>query len=104
MIMEEDETIDADNQENIQMIKTSCDKATSIINDLIETANNENDIAFDIEEVELNQYLLKVVDEWVKNKMGQVKLLYYGTDQPIYTHINMEKMQRVMDNLISNAI
>ncbi|MES2377818.1 MAG: HAMP domain-containing sensor histidine kinase [Bacteroidota bacterium] len=104
MMMEEDDSMDADNQDNLQMIKASCDKATSIINDLIETAHNDKDNVFDIEEVELNQYLLKIVDEWAKNKTGQTNILYYGTDKPIYTHINMEKMQRVMDNLISNAI
>jgi two-component system sensor histidine kinase VicK len=103
-MMEEDLSLDADNQENLQMIKASCDKATSIINDLIETAHNDKDNVFDIEEVELNQYLLKIVDEWAKNKTGHTNILYYGTDKPIYTHINMEKMQRVMDNLISNAI
>lgn len=104
LMMEEDNNMDAENQENLQMIKASCDKATSIINDLIETAHNDKDNVFDIEEVELNQYLLKIVDEWVKNKKGQVSLLYYGTNLPIYTHINLEKMQRVLDNLISNAI
>ncbi|MCC8425579.1 sensor histidine kinase KdpD [Mucilaginibacter sp. UR6-11] len=103
-MMEEDPTINADNQENVQMIKMSCDKATSIINDLIETAHNDKENVFDIEEVELNQYLLKIVDEWAKDKTGHTNILYYGTSQPIFTHINMEKMQRVMDNLISNAI
>jgi len=104
MMMEEDITMNADSLDSLQMIKTSCDKATSIINDLIETAQNDKDNEFDIEEVELNQYLLKIVDEWVKNKNGQANILFYGTDQPIYTHINLEKMQRVLDNLISNAI
>jgi two-component system sensor histidine kinase VicK len=104
LIMETDITIDDDNRDSLQMIKASCDKATNIINDLIETAHNELDNVFDIEEIELNQYLLKIVDEWVKNTKGQTKLLYYGTDKNIYAHINLEKMQRVMDNLISNAI
>lgn len=103
-IMEDDRTINADNKENVQMIKASCDKANAIINDLIETAHNDKDNVFDIEEVELNQYLLKIVDEWAKNKTGHTNILYYGTNKPIYTHINTEKMQRVMDNLISNAV
>jgi len=103
-IMESDRTINADNQENVQIIKMSCDKANAIINDLIETAHNDKDNFFDIEEVELNQYLLRIVDEWAKNKTGHTNILYYGTNRPIYTHINTEKMQRVMDNLISNAV
>ncbi|WP_214070016.1 HAMP domain-containing sensor histidine kinase [Mucilaginibacter sp. dw_454] len=103
-MMEDDRSINADNQENVQMIKASCDKATAIINDLIETAHNDKNSSFDIEEVELNQYLLRIVDEWAKNKTGHTNILYYGTSKPIYTHINLEKMQRVMDNLISNAV
>lgn len=103
-MMEDDHTLNEDNQENIQMIKTSCDKANAIINDLIETAHNDKDNVFEIEEVELNQYLLRIVDEWAKNKTGHTNILYYGTNKPIYTHINAEKMQRVMDNLISNAV
>lgn len=103
-IMAEDHSINDDNQENVQMIKASCDKANAIINDLIETAHNDKDNLFDIEEVELNQYLLRIVEEWAKNKTGNTNILYYGTNKPIYTHINTEKMQRVMDNLISNAV
>lgn len=103
-LMKDDGTINSENQDNLEMIQSSCDRATSIINDLIESANNENDNVFDIEEVEINQYLLKIVDNWVKNTTGQANILYYGTEYPIYTHINMEKMHRVMDNLISNAI
>jgi two-component system sensor histidine kinase VicK len=103
-LMKSDATINADNQDNLEMIQSSCDKATSIINDLIESANNEKDSAFEIEEVELNQYLLKIVDDWVKNTSRQANILYYGTEHAIYTHINIEKMHRVLDNLISNAI
>jgi len=103
-LMQEDDSMDDDNQENLQMIRTSCVKATAIINDLIETANNDNDSAFDIAEIELNNYLIKIVEEWSRSKLGQVEILFYGTEYPIFTHINTEKMQRVLDNLISNAI
>lgn len=104
MLMEMDENMNEDNLDNLQMIKTSCDKATFIINDLLETAHNEKAGEYDMEVVELNQFVLLIVDEWVKNKTGIVKLLYYGTNHPVHVTINREKMQRVMDNLISNAI
>lgn len=103
MIMEDDKKLDADNQDNLKMIKSACDKAASIINDLLETANNEIS-EFDIESTELNQFLQKVVDDWKRNTTTQVNILYYGTPEPVYGGINAEKMQRVMDNLISNAI
>jgi signal transduction histidine kinase len=104
MMMEMDKNMDYDNLDNLQMIKASCDKATNIINDLLETAHNELTNELEVEEVELNQFLLIIVDEWVKNTRGGVNILYYGTDKPVYAGINAEKMQRVMDNLISNAM
>ncbi len=103
MVMEDDETINADNQDNLQMIKSACDKAVSIINDLLETAQNET-LELDIEATELNQFLQKVVNDWKRNTNARVNLLYYGTAEPVFSGINAEKMQRVMDNLISNAI
>jgi two-component system sensor histidine kinase VicK len=104
MMMELDKSMDEDNQDNLQMIKASCDKATSIINDLLETVHNDIGNEFDVEKTELNKFLLIVVDEWLKNKSGHANVLYYGTKQPVYALINPEKMQRVMDNLISNAV
>jgi two-component system, OmpR family, sensor histidine kinase VicK len=103
-IMKMEEKMSDEDHENLNMIQTSCDKAASIINDLLETAHDEQHHDFDTERVELNQFLLKIVDEWVKSKQGQANILYYGTQQPVSAYINIEKMTRVMDNLISNAI
>lgn len=103
MVMEDDETINADNQDNLQMIKSACDKAVSIINDLLETAQNEMS-ELDMEPTELNQFLQRIVNDWKRNTNARINLLYYGTAEPVYGGINAQKMQRVMDNLISNAI
>ena len=103
-IMEMDKKMNLEDHENLDLIQTSCDKAAGIINDLLETAHDEQHHDFDTERVELNQFLLKIVDEWVKSKHGQTNILYYGLQQPVFAHINTEKMGRVMDNLISNAI
>ena len=104
MMMESDTNLDDENQDNLKMIKASCDKATSIINDLLETAHNESGKEFELEQVELNKFLLIIVDEWLKNKKDTLNILYYGTKQPVYALINKEKMQRALDNLISNAV
>ena len=104
LLMDLDETINEDNKDNLQMIKASCDKATNIINDLLETAHNEMAADFELSKTELNKFLLLIVDEWLKNKKDKVNILYYGTKQPTYVLINKEKIQRVMDNLISNAV
>lgn len=104
MLMEMDNKLSQEDREHLQIIKLSCDKAASIINDLLETAHSEAPSDFEVEKVELNQFLLKIVDEWVKGKMGQINILYYGFADPVYAKINTEKMERVLDNLISNAI
>lgn len=103
-LLKEEKKMDENDHENLQMIQSSCDKAAAIINDLLETAHDDQQHDFDVKRTELNQFLLKIVDEWVKSKHGQVNILYYGNGQSIYAFINTEKMERVMDNLISNAI
>lgn len=103
-IMKMEDKMEAEDHENLKIIEASCDKAAGIINDLLEMAHDEQQHDFDTERVELNQFLLKIVDEWVKSRHGQTNILYYGTNDPVYVYISPEKMERVMDNLISNAI
>lgn len=103
-IMKMEDKMDVEDHDNLKMIEVSCDKAAGIINDLLEMAHDEQQQDFDTERVELNQFLLKIVDDWVKSRQGQSNILYYGTNNPVYAYINTEKMERAMDNLISNAI
>jgi len=103
-IMQLDNKLDEDGEDNILMIKASCERAKLIINDLIEVARNDIDNEFEVKRCDLNQFLFHIVEEWLNNKTTPAKIIYYGTKQPVFAWINEEKMQRVMDNLISNAI
>jgi len=104
MLMEDEDCSAGDYKENIEMIKGACDKATSIIHDLLETAQNEIHNHFDLEKTDLDDFLSLIIDEWLKNKKGQVNIIYQNAGKPLYANIHKEKMQRVMDNLIINAI
>jgi two-component system, OmpR family, sensor histidine kinase VicK len=105
MLMEMDvDENDESAMENIMMIKGSCEKARSIINDLIEVARNDNEDGFGLQQIDLNTFLSNVINEWLQNKTGAAKIVFNGTKQPTLSWINKEKMQRVMDNLISNAL
>jgi len=104
MLMEMDDFRAEDYIENLEMIKTSCDKASFIINDLLATAQNETLNHFELEKAELGDFLFSIIDEWLKNKKGQVNITYATPDIPVYAMVNKEKLQRVMDNLIINAI
>ena len=103
-LMSMEEKMNEEDLENLQMINAACDKAVSIINDLLETAHDDPQQDFEVTRTELNQFLLKIVDEWVKSKNGLLNILYYENSAPVYVYISNEKMTRVMDNLISNAI
>jgi len=104
MLMETDDNTAEDYHENIEMIKSACDKATSIIHDLLENAQNEIHNHFDLEKTELDDFLSMIIEEWLKNKKGQINIIYQNAGKPLYANIHKEKMQRVMDNLIINAI
>jgi two-component system sensor histidine kinase VicK len=94
---------DEDTKENLGVIKISCEKARSIINDLIEVARNDSLDNFGVEEIELNAFLNDITEQWQRNRAGIAELVFKGTKKAVYTRVNREKIQRVMDNLISNA-
>ncbi len=102
MLMEMDD-IDADTQENLNLIKASCTKARTIIEDLLESARNENTLEFKTQRTELNTFLLNTVESWkVQKSTNNLEVL--SLVSPAYVMINHEKFQRVLDNLIGNAL
>lgn len=103
LIRSDGKELSDDHKESLDMIMASCEKSRSIINDLIEVARNDSIENFGVEEIELNSFLEGVVKEWIHNKPGSA-LVFKGTRKKVYTRVNKEKIQRVMDNLISNAI
>jgi two-component system sensor histidine kinase VicK len=102
MMMEMDD-IDEDTKENLSLMKASCVKARTIIDDLLEAARNENTTEFVTHKTELNRFIIDIVDAWMIQKEAKnLELISYVS--PAYAQINREKFQRVMDNLIGNAL
>ncbi|MDN3582648.1 sensor histidine kinase [Mucilaginibacter flavus] len=102
MMMELDDDVSADTQENIDMIKASCEKARSIITDLLDAAKNENNTQIATERTELNQLLKAAVSGWKTEK--KVQVVFTSNVNPVFALINKEKFFRVVDNLVSNAV
>ena len=98
------EEINDDIYNYVQMINASCEKANAIINDLIETAQNDYHREFELTNTNINKFLASIIDEWTKNNKEQVGIRYCDAPHAIHACIQPEKMQRVMDNLISNAL
>ena len=103
MMMELDEISD-DAQENVNMIKESCAKARGIIEDLLEAARNENSNVVETTKTELNGFLKHLVNVWQIQKAFKSTIIFRGGDEKLYAKINGEKFQRVIDNLVSNAL
>ncbi len=102
MMMEMDE-ISEDTQENLDLIKTSCIKARSIIDELLESARNENTIELITKKTEINKFLIDIANIWkIQKDTKNIELISRAS--PAYAMINMEKFQRVLDNLIGNAL
>jgi signal transduction histidine kinase len=103
MLMEMDE-LDDDTKENIEIIKASCVKARGIITDLLDAARNEDRDLFETTELDLNVFLRKIIDSWKTHNETKNNLVFKSSFIPLYAQVNREKLHRVMDNLITNAI
>lgn len=104
MMMEMDDDLTEDTQDSVSMIKASCVKARSIISDLLEAAKNENLTSIDLQKTELSQWLKGIINTWKIQKDVKNNIVLLNSAHQVYANINNEKFQRVIDNLISNAI
>ncbi|MFB9844920.1 sensor histidine kinase [Mucilaginibacter ginsenosidivorans] len=103
-MMMEMEDVDKDTHENLEMIKTSCAKARGIVADLLDAASNENINIIDTQRTELNHFLKRIIGDWKAQKNGKGNIVLIGSKNQLFAEINAEKFQRVMDNLITNAL
>ncbi|HTD99715.1 MAG TPA: HAMP domain-containing sensor histidine kinase [Mucilaginibacter sp.] len=103
-MMMEMEDVDKDTRENLDMIKTSCVKARGIIADLLDAANNENINIIETQRTELNHFVKSIISEWKVQKEAKNNIILISSKNQVFVEINAEKFQRVMDNLITNAL
>jgi two-component system sensor histidine kinase VicK len=103
-MMMEMEGLDKDTYENIEMIKISCAKARGIIADLLDAANNENINIIETQRTELNYFIKSIISEWKIQKNAKNNIILISSKNQVFVEINAEKFQRVMDNLITNAL
>ncbi|MDR6943983.1 sensor histidine kinase [Mucilaginibacter pocheonensis] len=102
--MMELDNVSDDVQENLNMMKASCIKARTIIDDLLEAAHNDTSDFFEMERTELNQLLKSIVSDWKIQPDLKTDVLFTSSINPVYATVNKEKLHRALDNLISNAI
>jgi signal transduction histidine kinase len=103
-LMMEMEDLDNETHENLEMIKASCVKARGIIGDLLDAANNENINIIETQRTEMNHFLKNIINEWKIQKEAKNNIFLISSKNQVFVEINCEKFQRVMDNLITNAL
>ncbi len=91
---------DKDNSE-ARMISNSAKQAKEIINDLIEAAKQDQP-NLQTEKLDIGNYLESVIQKWRTNTKRAFVFIPTATDT--FAHINPSKLERVIDNLISNGL
>ncbi|WP_295797230.1 HAMP domain-containing sensor histidine kinase [Mucilaginibacter sp.] len=103
-MMMEMEEINADTQDTLNLMKASCIRARTIIDDLLESARNDNSGEFITIKTELNALVQQNIDVWKLQNEAKNAIELISSINPAYAQINHEKFTRVLDNLIGNAL
>lgn len=88
-------------REELKLILNSANHAKDIINDLIDAVKSDK-TKVETYPSNLNNFLIAVLKKWHTNTSRQ--LIFEQNEPEIILPFNLSKLERVMDNLISNAI
>lgn len=91
---------DKDNSE-AQMISNAAKQAKEIINDLIEAAKQDQP-NLQTEKLDIETYLSGIIQKWRINTKRE--FVFVPTETETFAHVNSSKLERVIDNLISNGL
>ncbi len=86
------------------MILEACNDARNIIRDLILIVKGESSQGLQLKEANLNLLLTQIQQQWAHQVKDDKKLLLTLPENIISASIDQDKMVRVFDNLIGNAI
>ncbi len=88
-------------REELELILKSTQQAKNIINDLIEAVKTDR-TKLDTQSLNMNSFVTTTVEKWRTNTKRD--LVLDVDEHKILAYANASKLERVLDNLISNAI
>lgn len=91
------------NSMEMQLILTSTRQAKSIINDLIEVAQNDR-APFHLQTTNMIAFMNGICDNWQKNLNKERIINFNPDDRGLTAAVNPSKLTRVIDNLIGNGL
>lgn len=86
------------------MINEACDDARNIIRDLILIVKGESSQGLQLKETNINLLLSQVQQHWMHQVRDEKQILLTLPENVVLANIDDDKMVRVFDNLIGNAI
>ncbi|WP_187270101.1 sensor histidine kinase [Pontibacter qinzhouensis] len=91
-------------EEFYDLILKSCYKSKGLIADLLELAQLEQNQELKTNQVNVYAFLQEVQAEWKQKLTHNKQLLFSLPEKDLFVNLHLQKFQRVLDNLISNAV
>jgi signal transduction histidine kinase len=91
-------------QQYYALILDVCNEADHIIHDLIDVATHAENTTIPTNEISLNTFLSSFVEHWQYVLPKGRALTFAPPDKDIIAAVNEQRMFRVLDNLVNNAI
>lgn len=95
---------DGEREQYSDMILESCEEARNIIRDLILIVKGESSTALQLTDINLNIFLSQMQQHWALQLKDDKQLLLHLPEHIIMAKLDKDKMLRVFDNLIGNAV
>lgn len=89
------------NTEEAKMIASSAKQAKEIINDLLIGVKSTQNYSR-TDRIEASESLTTIIQKWIVNTKREIQLINNSSES--FININPSKLERVIDNLISNSI
>ncbi len=95
-----------DKQNYLELMENSGNHALNIIQDILAMVQLEQDVHLsNVESTELNEFIKNCIKiHQIQSKEKSIQIKFHSCVEKIYHNINQDKMERVISNLISNAI
>lgn len=94
-------TKNEENENELHLLTEATKQAKGIINDLLEGAKSDPDYLLN-NRLDLNHFLIPIEQKWISNSKREI--LFSNSLEKCFVKINASKLERVLDNLISNSI
>lgn len=103
-LADDERTSENERKEYMSLILEACNESQGIVRDLITIVRGESASQLKLTTVSLNKFLERIQQDWSKLVKDKKNIILEKPETDIKMSMDTEKMQRVFDNLVSNAV